>query len=286
VDDINADGVEPAVGAPEPAGLVNGGAWEPGAQATTLPPPLPPGLNRPGGWDLLSVLAIVWAAEFLLGIAIVAALAVKNGGMPDSGGFEIEPWAAVATAPFSVAVTVGACWYFACKRHHRSFSDGLYIRAVAGAVQIRSVLLGLLGALVGGGLISRFSTGESLMSELVVRPASEDPEKLQLYYPLLIFAVLMPLLEELYYRGFIFSVLQRLLNSAWAMGIIIIWFGAIHAPQLAGDPVGIPVVATMGALFTWLRYKHDSIVPAIICHCVYNTTLVTFTIIEVTIHNG
>lgn len=131
-----------------------------------------------------------------------------------------------------------------------------------------------------------FSTGESALADLVIRPSVTDDGKIELYYPILALFVVLAVVEEIYYRGFLFSVFRTMLGTHWAMAIIIAWFGLIHAPQLLGDPMGIPVVFAVGGLFTWLRCKYDSIWPSIACHVAYNTTLIGATIIQVELHNA
>lgn len=249
------------------------------------PPELPSGANRPGWLDLAAVLGIVWSVEIFGGV-IVALVSIAKNGMPAGpDGLDFEPWAIIATAPLSALATIIACWYFACRRHNRTFRDGLYVGSVPGQVVLSSLVLGLVCAVIGGIVMSFFSTGGSQLESLLLRPSADDPDKMTLFYPLLVLFVLFPVLEELYYRGFLFSVLERLLGLRWSFAIVVIWFGLIHAPQLVGDLAALPVVTVMGVVFTWLRYKHGSILPGIVCHCAYNGVLVTVTVVQVYVQN-
>lgn len=255
-------------------------------QAAVAPPPLPRPKSEPGGVDLLAVLGIVWTAELVLGLAIVAMMIANEGIESLAGGFSPEGWHIVAITPVSAVITILACWYFACKRYGKRFSEGLYFRTVPWHAVRVSILTGLVGAGVVCVLMMLFSTGESLIAELIARPAPGQPDKVQLHYPLLLLFVLVPFLEELYYRGFLFTVFGNLLGVWWAFGIIVVWFGAVHAPQLTGDPVGIPIIMAVGAVFTWFRFKYDSIIPAMACHVTYNAALVLFSIVQVYVHNS
>lgn len=62
-----------------------------------------------------------------------------------------------------------------------------------------------------------------------------------------------------------------------------LWFGLIHTPQLFGDWVGVAVVTVMGAVFTFMRQRYDSIFPSMISHFTYNATLALAAIVGSTL---
>ena len=242
--------------------------------------------DRPGVYDLLKVIAVVWPMELFVGI-LAATLSMIENGMPAPGAqFVLSPWAVLATAPISIITTIAICWYFACKRYHQSFRDGLYFNLVPGRDVVKSIALGAVAAFIGGGIMALFGSGDSAISELVAHTDPNNPDKVILHYPILALFVLVPIVEEIYYRGFIYGIIKHRYSVRWAIGLTIIWFGLIHAPQLAGDWIGLPVVTAAGALFTWLRYKYDSVVPGLICHLTYNSTLIAVSIVQVMIHNA
>ena len=256
-------------------------AMEPSVEVLDLP--LAP--DRAGGKDLLKVLGIVWFAEIILGIVVVA-FSSRSEGAVGASGLQFEPWAVVCTASISAVITIWACWRFACKRYGLPLAEGLYLKPVSRRITNTSAIAGVVCAIVGGLIAARYSTGKSLIADLFMQPSSETPGAYELFYPMVGLALFAAVVEEIYYRGFLYSIFQRLLGTGWAMGIIIAWFGLLHAPQLAQDLVGLPLIVLMGALFTGLRYKYDSIWPSIACHLAYNGSIMAVSIISVEMHNA
>jgi hypothetical protein len=85
--------------------------------------------------------------------------------------------------------------------------------------------------------------------------------------------VTLPILEELYYRGFLFSVFKGLVGTIGSAIIVVLWFSLIHAPQIGGDVAGVVVITCVAGLLTYLRYRYDSLIPAVAAHMSYNATL-------------
>ena len=216
----------------------------------------------PNGWDLLKGVGIVWGTNISLNIVFVAAILVlgKTKQMP------VVPM--IFLSLLCLAVAVGTSWHFTCRKYGKSIREGLSLIPVPLRVVAISLGVGFIGAIIGGTIMSLFSTGESLMAGIVDQ---SGPAVAPLF---LLMILVVPPFEEVYYRGFLFPTLRRLAGVKAAFVIIVLWFGAVHAGQIAGDWIGLPVVMTMGAVFTYLRHKYDSLVPAVLCHMAYNTSLV------------
>jgi len=250
------------------------------------PPPLPLPPSRPGWRELLFAFAIVWPVEIAQGIVILIASSAMQSETDAGGGWVLNPWAFVLTAPFSAAVVIFVCWHFACRRFGRTFSDGLFIIPVPRRVLKQSAALGLALAALGVTIGIFYGSADSLLADLALRPAPDHPDKLKFFYPVLVLIVLVPVIEEIYYRGFLFTVFEHMIGPRAAMAIIVLWFGLLHAPQVGGNLLAVATVMAAGGLFTWMRFKYHSIVPSIVCHVTYNSTLVIVGIVDVSIHNA
>jgi membrane protease YdiL (CAAX protease family) len=213
--------------------------------------------DRPGAVELLLVVGLVWAFELAMGVGLVA----LYGPEPVLG-----PVALVVTSLLDggwTTLTVGAV---------------LFLRLGAVAVPLRmtasvpgrwtglAVAGGLVGALVATVLHELYATGGSMMARL-----SETNSGLA---AITIIAVLLPVVEEIYYRGLLFGALRTRLPGAFAVLFVAGWFAAVHASQVAGDWIALPVIAAMGLFWTVLRERTDSLWPGILSHMTYNVTLV------------
>ena len=216
----------------------------------------------PTGWDLLKGVGIVWGVN----IALILLFIVPVIALGKTKQIPVAPAILLSFACLTVAV--GTSWHFTTRKYGKTLREGLHLVAVPWRVAAASLGAGFLGAIVAGIIISLFSTGESNMAGMIEQAGPAVA-------PLILLMVLIfPPLEEVYYRGFLFPTLRRLAGVKVAFTVIVLWFGAVHAQQIAGDWIGLPVVMTMGALFTYFRHKYDSLVPAIICHMTYNTSLI------------
>jgi uncharacterized protein len=89
-----------------------------------------------------------------------------------------------------------------------------------------------------------------------------------------VMALLVPPFEEVYYRGFILPILRRSVGAVAAVLLVIVWFAAVHAFQVAGDLVAIVTIAFMGAVWTLQRQFTQSLIPPVLTHFSYNSVLV------------
>ncbi len=223
-----------------------------------------------GGLDLLIGVAIIWAAEFLISSAIGIVLLMQNPNPGAEGAPHMSPGLLLTASLLSAAIMTGVSWFFVCRKYGRTIRLGFRVAWKGGRNLALCVCIGIVGAVLGGILLMNYSTEDSFMAELVSTPGG--------LYAVCVMAVLLPPLEEVYYRGFIFPVLHRKVGH-WAILIVTIWFGSAHAFQLAGDWVGLAFVVCMGAIWTLQRHLSRSLLPSIVTHWVYNTTLVILSIL-------
>jgi len=224
-----------------------------------IPAPHAAGPKDSPDWrDLVLAVVVIWTVELILSVA----LAVLTGG----GDLARVPLALLAATLISTAVTFTMVYVFGCAKYGRSLREGFRIQSVALRSVLTSAGIGGVGALGAAFILSGAPQGDSVMTRLM-----EEPVGLAV---LATIALVLPPFEEVYFRGFLYPILARHLGGAWAVGIVAVWFGIAHVGQLAGSWIGIPVVFTMGLLWTLMRHKTGSLVPSLVSHMTYNLVLV------------
>lgn len=84
-------------------------------------------------------------------------------------------------------------------------------------------------------------------------------------------AVIAPVTEELFFRGFLQPLFSRTFGVAAGIVITALIFGALHAPEYSWAWQYASAVAFAGAVFGWVRYRANSIIPSTIMHGCYNS---------------
>ena len=235
-------------------------------------PPLP--LAKSLRWkDLALALAVIWGVNFA--IQLLAGFAIGIYAAIDHVDFLSLFMQPKVLLPLTLAgwiVGIVMAWYCACARGGASAREGFAVRPVSWRVLAAAAMLGLFGAIVAGAIGTRVHGSHSVMSKLVVVHTENGHNRPSLL--MFGFALLAPVFEEIYYRGFVFTALSKLASTWTAFVVVSIWFGLIHAFQLAGDWVFLFWVACMGVLWSVLRVRYNSIAPSMTCHWVYNASLV------------
>ena len=110
----------------------------------------------------------------------------------------------------------------------------------------------------------------NLCSEFVELPNWMENEFLGMsrnVFGIISVAIMAPLVEELLFRGAIEGHLLRQGKKPWvAILISSLIFGLIHI-----NPAQVPFAFAIGAVFGWLYYRTDSMVPGIIGHFINNS---------------
>lgn len=86
--------------------------------------------------------------------------------------------------------------------------------------------------------------------------------------------VAAPILEELIFRGFLFEVLWEIGGSRLAGLVTAILFALLHAPQLEGKRGGAVLIFIVGCVLSVVRQRSNSVIPSVIVHTSYNSTVV------------
>ena len=92
----------------------------------------------------------------------------------------------------------------------------------------------------------------------------------RLFLPsLFVLAVLAPLVEELIFRGLLYGWIEGRWGSRAAVALSTAAFALAHI-----EPAHIVLVAPLGLLFGWLRWRTDSILPSLFAHVANNSMAV------------
>lgn len=128
---------------------------------------------------------------------------------------------------------------------------------------------------VCGGVALAFLVG--LIAGLLHTPQVSNPIDLfsKSTFTLALFAifaaVIAPVTEELFFRGFLQPLFSRTFGVAAGILITALIFGGLHAPEYSWAWQYASAVAFAGAVFGWVRYRANSIIPSTIMHGCYNS---------------
>jgi membrane protease YdiL (CAAX protease family) len=87
---------------------------------------------------------------------------------------------------------------------------------------------------------------------------------------LLAAVIVAPLVEELLFRGWLYPVVARTFGVTAGVVVTGALFGAIHGPQLGWHWQLVGLLVGVGVLFTYVRARTGSVVPAYFLHLGYN----------------
>jgi sodium transport system permease protein len=86
---------------------------------------------------------------------------------------------------------------------------------------------------------------------------------------LLLLALLPAICEEVLFRGFVLTGLRHRFGPVRAVILCGILFGVLHL-----SPARIPVTAALGIVLAILALRGDSLLPAVLCHALYNGLII------------
>jgi membrane protease YdiL (CAAX protease family) len=128
---------------------------------------------------------------------------------------------------------------------------------------------------MGGGVALAFLVG--LIAGLLHTPQVSTPIDMfsKSSFTLVLFAVfavvIAPVTEELFFRGFLQPLFSRTFGVIAGILITAVIFGGLHAPEYSWAWQYASAVAFAGAVFGWVRYRANSIIPSTIMHGCYNS---------------
>lgn len=239
----------------------------PAASAEAAPdaPLAPPEAVRdgPGGWALIAAVLLNWAAI----VAITFLYMYLSGDTMAQAG-EMSPRSILVSSLLSALVTFSIVWYFTCRRYGKSLRDGLLLKGAERNTLKTWACISILAACMAGAVLTVAGEEKGLLVDLVKQPGGLTA--------LILMALLLPPFEEAYYRGLIQPVLTRKIGAV-AAPLTALWFTSAHLVQLWGNWPGVAVIATMAILWSVLRHRYNSLLPSIVSHWCYNTTLIVIT---------
>jgi len=234
--------------------------------ADPLAPTPAPGATAPG--DAAAAPLLAWppaAAQGRLAFPLAAAFLLVQVGM-----------LVVGQLAQSLQPGPGLVWYqlfgFALPAAALAALAGLaprpFLRLAAPAPRALglALVIGVLALLVGGTLQALWTAAlpETLLRTYdVARLFRRAPwERAVLVASA---TVLAPICEELAFRGHLLSALGLRLRPGAAIGLSALAFAALHL-----DPVRLPGLLFLGALYGWLTWRSGTIYPAVLAHAVNN----------------
>ncbi len=259
--------------------------------------------TQPRSWlpvwaTTLMVIGLAWIGDVGGGtFAVVGSMILKPMGVPKLPGWQFHAPMLVAGSFLSWGWCLLAIWFLGCRMHRKSLSESLGLRNPGAAYLLGAVALGIIMAAVGALVSSKWGRMDTTMAKMGSTPMG--------IFWIGVMALPLGGLEEVYYRGFIFPRLKRglecvfgqilpgaekLLGGLGALGIIVVWFGLIHLQQLIGtgnvDWMSLGAVTCAGLVFTLQRWGTGSLLPSLITHVTYNTTLITASFIQISVQQA
>jgi CAAX protease family protein len=208
------------------------------------PPPAPPAPRLRGGAFFAIVLALfvvpgqlAQAASPILGLAWSEICALLLPAVVAAAGSNLRPRAALLLARRPTAAQAGL--------------------AVA-------VSLAAFGVAVPLAALWSLALPERLLRTFDVSRIFEAPPLTRNALALLA-ATVAPLCEEAAFRGFLLTALRTRHSVRDAIAISTVLFAVMHL-----DPVRLPALLVLGAVFGWLAWRSGSLWPSIIAHATNN----------------
>jgi membrane protease YdiL (CAAX protease family) len=130
-----------------------------------------------------------------------------------------------------------------------------------------------------------------LLSSFFPAPSKSAIEALPENIPSLALVVLFgsilgPILEEIVFRGFLFKVVEDAYDASLAVPVTALLFAGLHLSQLAGNWPAFAVIFVVGYVLTVVRRRTGSIIPSIIMHTAYNSTILGISALAIIIGHG
>jgi membrane protease YdiL (CAAX protease family) len=214
------------------------------------------------GWAIAAIIAIFIAGQLVA--AAVVGMAARFGLVSEEMSGPLMLWL-VASQAAMVALVLLAAGLFGGRR-----SEVLQLRPVAqGPWLISSAILAMALLLGGFNAILYWLLANDVMADLRPHLALIQSDA----WPLAALAIGAgaPLMEELTFRGFLQSALAQRLGFWVAALITTAAWTLLHWGY---STAGMAEVFLIGLYFSWLLWRTGSLWPALICHAVYNSSLV------------
>ena len=124
----------------------------------------------------------------------------------------------------------------------------------------------IAAALFGGGaLITGLFPGDKTQLDLLIE-SSNGARVVTAFLAI----VTAPLVEEIVYRGILYPAISGVLGSAAAIGLVSLFFAAVHFLQYKNNLAVIGVITLVSITLTAVRAYTRRLLPCLVIHLVFN----------------
>ncbi len=225
------------------------------------PPRYVPATPWRSRWAIAATILI-----FIAGQAVAAAVVGTTVGLGAEGSvpFALMLWLLISQTAM-VALVVVAAGLFGGRRQHV-----LQLRPIEhGPLLVGAAIVAMVLLLSGLNAILYWLLGNDVMADL--RPHIEFIRSDTWLVAALAIGIGAPLMEELTFRGFLQSALAQRLGFWPAALMTTAAWTLLHWGY---SSAGMAEVFLIGLYFSWLLWRTGSLMPALVCHAIYNTSLV------------
>ena len=242
----------------------------------TLEPPTTPEVDERGadrtpwsGGDIVLVFVIGIIGAIFLGLLLYPLL-----DKIDLTQTTIETIFTLLT--YASIAAVGLTLVF---KRHRSRPSDVGLTPVPASTLLLMIPAAFAVMMVNGFLVllMRELFGDVATVEDQLNVVGETLDRVEIAFFFLTTTIAAPLVEEFVFRGMVYRYLRGRTGIPWAMVISAALFSALHfIPKL------IPPLFFLGLALAYVSQRYNSILPAMVMHCVVNLTAVTLLVVEYT----
>lgn len=217
--------------------------------------------SRRPAWSLILDLG-VFAIFFLVTVLAFSLATLKL--VPD---LQNSVGTAVVIQGLMNAVIVAFIVFLVTIVHHRSFKE---------TIRWNSDQPFNTGWLVcfGVGLALTVTVMSKFFPETSQTPIEKLLSSAKSLYLFALFGILVaPICEEIIFRGFLFNVFEELTSAKAAIPATAGLFAMLHAFQLYGNWGAVFLIFAVGCVLAGIRQRSGSLIPGLIVHTAYNSTL-------------
>jgi len=235
---------------------------------------------RPEIWswrDLLlflvyAPLALLFSNFFVLGA--FAALRSAMGWQTSSSTLQSNPFFLLTLQSVFYAMLFGYVYLLVVTRYRQPFWLAMKWRRPTAHQVLRLVL-------VGAALALAVRLAPAVFPEKETFPLQELFNTRAAMVALAGFAILVaPLMEELLFRGVLFAFFEHQVGLRFAVVGTALLFAGLHIPEYWGAWNHIFLLTLVGFAFSLARGLTGSVVPSVILHLAYNTSIVLGMFVE------
>jgi hypothetical protein len=214
---------------------------------------------------LLTFVTAVLASLFCLLISMSIARHLPSFRLLRPIDLAMNPRVVLPAQLAGYVMVLAALWFFFVHYFHLGFLNALSWRWPARwhAFLIGGVLLAIVVQVVSHFLPTP--------PEMPIDKMLQTP--LDAWMMTIFGAIIAPFVEEVFFRGLFFPALTRYIGVFLSMIVTSVFFGLIHAGQLAGAWIEVSVIVIVGTVLTLVRWRFRSLASSTLVHIGYNASL-------------